>query len=281
MRTRTKGLSLALLFSPIVTNAQAEAAGGAPRTLEAIRKYALSYVQNLPEYTCVQVTSRTDTPEPIIYGALGRTTVLNRPTHDVIEEELSFVGGKERYKVAKVNGFPADRATHEQLGGTVSEGEFGSLLKHIFDPDTGTSFRPAPPTKLGGRAMNVFAFSVPQTQGYTVYDPDLKGEILLAYEGSVYADAETNAVMRITMKCVDIPRETRLTAVELTLEYKPIQLSGREFILPSHFELHWRKRSNESMRQVWEEATNDVDFKLYRRFTAEATIDFTEKQPPQ
>jgi hypothetical protein len=236
--------------------------------LEALRSYALGYVQNLPDYTCVQVTDRIATSERAIRS------------HDVIEEELSYVGGKERYKVTKVNGFPSANASHDQLGGTVSQGEFGSLLKHIFDPDTGTIFQSAASERLLGRRMNVLTFSVPQSKGYTVYDGELKRNLTLGYEGSVYADAETNAVMRITMKCVHIPRETRLMAVELTLVYKTTQLLDREFILPSHFELSWRKRRGETVAQgPQEDATNAVDFKQYRRFTAESTIDFSGNQP--
>jgi hypothetical protein len=264
---RTKGLYLALVLSAISANAQRVAAVGEPKALEAIRKYALSYVQNLPDYTCVQVSDRIDTAERAAR------------THDVIEEELSFVGGKERYKVTKVNGFPAANTSHEKLGGTVSQGEFGSLLKHIFDPETGTTFRSAGQDKLQGRTMNVLNFSVPQSKGYTIYDGELKRDFILAYEGSVYTDAETNAVMRLTMRCVNIPRETRLIAAELTLEYRPTRLADREYILPSHFELVWQKRKALIGPGPQEDATNAVDFKLYRRFSAAATIDFTENQP--
>ncbi len=196
-----------------------------------------------------------------------------------IEEELSFVGGKETYKVTRVNGSRAANITHEQVGPTTSTGEYGSLLRNIFDPDTGTSFQSAP-TKLQGRGMNVFTFSVPQAKGYAIYDGETKREFLLAYEGSVYADAETNAVMRVMLKCVDFPSETRLTAAELTLDYRPTRLSSQTFILPSHFTLVWRKRKNETRKpkQYAEEETNIGDFKRYHRFKAVSTIDFTDKE---
>jgi hypothetical protein len=247
------------------------AAAQEPRPLEAVRNYALNYVQSLPDYTCVQVTKRVHTSLAFL-PAGGGPFSAGVNSNDTIEEELSFVGGKERYKVTKVNGFPPATTDHEKLGGAVSEGEFGSLLKHIFDPETGTTFRAAPQEKIQGRAMNVIAFSVPQAKGYSVHDGERNRDLLLAYTGSVWADAETNAVMKITMKCVNIPRETWLQAMELTLEYKLTQLSDQKYILPSHVQLTWRKPGSAGVPK--QEGNNEVEFKSYRRFTAESNIDF-------
>ena len=261
------------------------AGGQKSTTLEAVRAYALSYYQDLPDYTCVQETDRRFTREMDLSAnrrAGDRITVAGPQdySHSLIEEELSFVAGKETYKVTRVNDSRVANITHEGLGGTTSTGEYGSLLRHIFDPDTGTSFQSAAPTKLQGRTMNVFTFNVPQAKGYVIYDGEFKHEFLFAYEGSVYADAETNAVMRITMKCVDFPSETRFTAIELTLDYKITQLSNRKFMLPSHFSLIWQKRRDETTRpmQYAEGETNTGDFKRYHRYKVDSTIDFTDKE---
>ena len=252
----------ALLFSAVAASPQGRTPVGQsianPPALEGIRKYALNYVQNLPAYTCLQETNRRRG-----FGGIN----------DVIEEELSFFGGTEHYKVTKVNGEPVANVSHEQLGGMVSEGEFGSLLMRIFDPATGTSFRSAPSARIQGRAMNVLTFSVPQSKGYGLYDTDLKRTLILPFEGSVYADAQTNAVMRITMKCINLPKETRYVALELALEYKATRLSGHEYVLPSHFELAWRKTGSGGIVSI-EQASNTVDFKLYRRYTADSRISF-------
>jgi hypothetical protein len=273
-------LSLWLVFVNVV--AIAMAGGQESTTLEAVRAYVLSYYQGLPDYTCVQETDRRFSREmdPANRRAGDRVTVAGPQdySHSLIEEELSFVGGKETYKVTRVNDSRVANITHEGLGGTTSTGEYGSLLRHIFDPETGTSFQSAAPTKLQGRIMNVFTFRVPQAKGYVIYDGEFKRDFLFAYEGSVYADAETNAVMRITMKCADFPIETRLTAVELTLDYRPTRLSNQTFILPSHFTLVWRKGKNETTGQRPEEETNTGDFKRYHRFKADSTIDFTETE---
>ncbi len=122
--------------------------------------------------------------------------------------------------------------------------------------------------------MNVFNYRVPQFAGYSIHDGDRNRDLLLAYVGSVWADAETNAVMKITLKCVNIPSGTRLAATEMTLDYKPTELLGRQYILPSHFELVWRR--NAAGQAPQEQGTSRVDFKSYRRFTAESNIDFSK-----
>jgi hypothetical protein len=261
------------------------AGGQKSTTLEAVRAYVLSYYQDLPDYTCVQETDRRFAREVDLSAnrRAGDGVTVAGPqdfSHSLIAEELSFVGGKETYKVTRVNDSRVANLTHEQLGGTTSTGEYGSLLHHLFDPDTGTSFQSAAPTKLQGRPVNVFTFSVPQAKGYAIYDGEFKREFLFAYEGSVYADAETNAVMRITMKCVDFPSETRFTAVELTLDYRPTRLANQTFILPSHFTLIWRKRKNEttSPKQYAEEESNTGDFKGYHRFRTDSKIDFVNNE---
>ena len=230
-----------------------------PPALEAVRSYALSYVQSLPDYACLQETKRLETGVRNVSG-------------DKVEEELSFFGGEEHYKVLKVNGKPANGVTHEQLGGAISEGEFGAILKQIFDPHSITAFRPQTSGRIQGRAMTLLPFRVPQQTGYLYVDGELHRSMRVAYEGTVWADAETNAVMKIAMKLVNIPKESRLELTDITLDYKAVDISGREFILPSRFEWNWRKRA--AYGAADEGGTNQINFSGCRKFTAESNIDF-------
>jgi len=92
--------------------------------LAAMKEYALNYTKNLPNYVCVQTTRRRI--EPTERGYL--------PQGDEVQEMLTFVDGKESYKVEMVNGKSQPNMKHEQLGGVVTSGEFGSMLFNIFDP---------------------------------------------------------------------------------------------------------------------------------------------------
>lgn len=227
--------------------------------LGAIREYAMNYTKSLPNYTCTQVIRRESTT------TLGKPPVSISQT-DLIEEELSVVDRKEVRKVTKINGKPAPNADPDQLKGPSSRGEFGNLLDTLFDPRTKADFRWDRFVTLNGRRLYVFTFRVAQPEGFNMEEP--KGALRVAYRGSLYADYQTKAVMRIQVDFINIPVTSTYQAVELTLDYKPTQVAGQEFTLPSHYRMHARTNLGET--------TNDIDYKSYRRFGAEATILFDD-----
>src|SRR5207245_3410040 len=94
------------------------------RVLAAATEYALNYTKKLPDFICSQVTRRYVDPT-------GKE--VWRP-QDTILERLSYFEQHEDYKVVMVNDRPTDIA-HEKLGGSAtSSGEFGSIMKEVFDP---------------------------------------------------------------------------------------------------------------------------------------------------
>lgn len=99
-----------------------------PRAVGTVRQYALNYSQSLPDYTCVQETRRIVTTASRPVGKQSKNGTLTIPESskaDAIEEEISFVGGAEHYKVLKVNGIAAKNITHEQLSGTLPRANSG------------------------------------------------------------------------------------------------------------------------------------------------------------
>ena len=229
--------------------------------LAAMKEYALSYTKNLPNYVCVQTTRRRI--EPTVRGYL--------PQGDEVQELLSFVDGKETYKVEMVNGKSQPNLKHEQLGGVVTSGEFGRLLFSIFDPDSGTEFHWDHWATLRGKPMYVFAYSVPKSNGYSMYHGESKREYTSAYQGLVYADVQTKTVMRIKMETSGIPADFPIHEVNITLDYAPTKISEQEYVLPYHFEL--------TSKEVKAETTNRADYKLYQKFGAEASITFGDIEP--
>jgi hypothetical protein len=229
--------------------------------LAALREYALSYTKNLPNYVCVQTTRRRIEPTQRGYVPQG----------DEVQELLSFVDGKETYKVEMVNGKSQPNLKHDQLGGVVTSGEFGRLLFSIFDPDSGTEFHWDHWATLRGKLMYVFAYSVPKSNGYTMYHGESKREYTSAYEGLVYADVQTKTVMRVKMETTGIPPDFPIHEVNITLDYAPTKISNQEYVLPYHFEL--------TSKEVRAETTNRADYRLYQKFGAEASITFGDIEP--
>jgi len=241
-------ISCALLFITSCAFGQQTAA------IDAIREYVLNYTKNLPNYTCTLRTTRT-IQQPNAIQSLRST---------VIEEQLSFVEGKERRRITQINERPASREPDYQPVG-MSRGEFGNILDIIFEPATAADLRWDRADTLNGRGVDVVAFHVPQSRGYVLKGS--RGNLQVPFEGFVYADAQTHAVLRIQLKCTMIPNDSEIRNVDLSLDYQAAQVAGREFILPSHFVLHYVDSRNRRH-------TNDARYSAYRRFDADATIQF-------
>jgi VWFA-related protein len=230
--------------------------------LSGVREYVRSYTASLPNYTCIQTTRQT-----MMAPLAAPTGVrLGPPPHtDVFEEQISFVDGREIRTVTKINDQRPLASEQAQIG-PVSHGEFGSLLYRIFDPQSGTDIRWKRAATLDGRRVNVFEFRVPQSSGYALVGS--KGQVKVPFEGLVYADRQTDAVIQIELKCTGIPSGSEYRALSLTLDYKPARIAGREHLLPSGFLLHYQTTGNAAMI--------GAEFKSCRQFSADSTVRFDD-----
>jgi hypothetical protein len=224
------------------------------KILAEVTKNALDYTKNLPNFICTHVTRRYQG----LPGAKGWRIA------DTVQEQLSFSDGKEDYKVVLVNNLPVTNITHEQLGGTTSRGEFGTRLHEIFRPESKAEIHWSRWATLRGRRMHVFDYTVLQKNSdYLIHDGESGREMVGGYHGSFFADAETLSVMRINME-VDGLEDFPIKQVKLTLDYDLIDISGKDFVLPLRFEL-----TSDSPRYS---SRNNVEFRRYNKFTADATI---------
>jgi hypothetical protein len=235
--------------------------------IEKVRDQALSYTKQLPNYVCTQRTRQIMQREDFRPGRSG-ADIIEQPVSDadLIEEQISFVDNRETRRVVSLNGQPVAADSPVQRNGTPSRGEFGGILEVIFDPQTPANLKMERPTTLDRRPVYVFSYRVPQSKGYTLTES--KEKIQVPYQGLVYADAETLAVVRIEMKITpqDIPKKSEYANAALTLDYKPEQVAGHESILPAHYSLHYQMRNGM--------ATYIADYTNYRKFSADATIKF-------
>ncbi len=189
------------------------------KVLAAITQSAETYSEGLPNFICMQVTRR--------YVAQNGNE--NFRLTDTIAERLSYFEHKEDYKVISVNGTPVSNRKHEQLGGATSSGEFGSMLYEIFSPESRTEFQWERWGKLRDHVMHVFSFRVRlENSKYSITAEEVKRTVTVGYHGLIYADRDSNSVMRITMEADDIPEDFPIRSAGETLDYDSISLSGRE-----------------------------------------------------
>lgn len=233
--------------------AQSPSKGEQAAALDAIREYALSYAKRLPNYTCTQTNRQTI--------AVRDLTLTESKEFDCGSKQNTW----STPAIALAEGAPSQPAAGE----TSARGEFRKLLDTIFDPETGADLRWDRQAMLSGRGVSVFAVRVPQSRGYNLVES--KRTIAVPFKGFVYADSETGAVLRIEMKCIDIPRDSEYTGADLTLDYEPARVAGDERILPAHYLAHFH--------MVRGNVTNEAGFTAYRWFNADSTVKFEDDEP--
>jgi len=230
------------------------------RIIDEARQSALDYTKRLPDFICLQITQRYVDPAGL---------ELNWLKQDTIKTRVSYVDNHENYEVISVN----NRATNSslrELGGATSTGEFGTMLAELFDPETEAQFRWARHSLLRGRGVYVFHFQVPKSRSRWRLSFERRREIITAYRGLVYIDKETERVLRIVMAAEGVPPDFPIREARTRLDYDFTQIAGRRYLLPLKAEVR--------MRQDKLLARNEVQFRLYRKFSADATISFSEAE---
>jgi hypothetical protein len=233
------------------------------KIIQEAREYAINYTKQLPNFICVQVTRRD-------YDPSG--TGNNWYHGDTITARLSY-NGFENYEVILHNNQPVTNATMRQFGGTTSEGEFGSMMKEIFEPDTHTQFSWDHWGKLRGRKTYVFAYDVAQEFSKYHVEADDKLSIVPAYRGLVYIDEDTKMVVKIVMTPYDMPSTFPIHNITSSLDYDLETIGDMQFMLPLKSVL-----TSKRDRQM---TKNDIEFRLYRKFGTETTIKFTPDPLPE
>jgi hypothetical protein len=230
------------------------------KVLNKVRGYALNYVKTLPDFICTQVTRRYIDPSGLEFWQ----------RQDVLTARLTYFEQKENYKLVLVNGTMTEQP-YESVGGAISTGEFGSLMREIFEDATEAKFQWERWATLRGKRAHVFSYRVTQPHSQWRIDYEHTDHIYPAYHGLIYVDRDTLAVMRITLEADDIPASFPIQRASTILDYDYTKISNQEHMLPLKAVIR--------MRQGKFLVKNEVEFRLYRKFSAEAIITFDTPEP--
>jgi hypothetical protein len=245
------------------------------KVLESARALAMQYSHVLPDFICTQVTHRSiaraiDSNPNIGAGVSGRSPIAAMAgamgySNDVIEEQLTYVGGTENYEVVTVNGKTVHNVSHQQFQGATSEGEFGSMMVQVFDPGSRATFTWGRTATEHGRHVWVYGFLVPKEYGTEVIARDSDKEVQVALSGEVYIDPETKEVLQITSS-LDLPYNFPIRIAQRSIQFAPREIAGKNYSLPTRSLVHM-----EDGKSVYD---NRIEFKNYHRFASESTIHF-------
>lgn len=238
------------------------------KVLDQVTDYARNYIKQLPDFLCTQVTRRFYDPSGLEFWQ----------KMDTITEKLSYAERKESYQVVLVNDTPQTGVTHEQLGGTTSSGEFGTLIRDLFDPAARAEFAWERWGKLRDRLQHVYRYRVQQPNSkysitWTSGPNSTPQTIVAGYSGYVYADADTGLLMRMTLKAEDIPVDYPIQKVDQVLDYDFTKIGESEYLLPLKSVV--KSRAGKILTK------NELEFRSYRKFGTESVITFTPEALPE
>ena len=228
------------------------------RIVHGTQQIALNYSRSLPDFFCTEVVKRHD-------DARGPLQL-----RDTLEIKLTYFEGKEDYRVLTVNG-RANIRPLEEVGGSISKGEFASMLNSIFTGESKAVLQWEHWTTVRNRAAHVFKFTIkPENSSYHISFRDQgrfsSQSVKTGQLGYVYIDRDTNQVLRIIGEADTIPKNFPVQYSSTVLDYDFVDVGGREFLLPLRADVRM-STNNLNTRNL-------VEFHGYRKFSGESTITF-------
>jgi hypothetical protein len=215
--------------------------------LARITENALKYSKNLPDFVCNRLTRRSADPTGFSQ---------NWHTIDTVDEELSYAGHKENYKVVSVNG---KNAPGSRRSASASY-EFGDALSWIFAPSVKADIKWHSWTAVNQRRTYVFAYSVVQANSQFIVGAS-RNKVAASIAGMVYADAETGNIMRVIVIATS-PAKFPVTNVTYDLSYDFAKSGDQRFVAPLKADYH----AKDGKTLLWTE----VEFRRYRLPGSEA-----------
>jgi hypothetical protein len=224
--------------------------------VQEARGIALNYTQSLPDFIATESIRR--------YSDERGSWQLK----DTLTIKLSYFDQFEDYKVLNINGRPST-LPYEAVGGTITQGEFGSLLREVFEPRSAAELHWDHWTTLRGRPAQVYTFRVRVANSRYMMVVGNRGErdtITAGQHGFVYVDRDTRQIVRIVAEADSIPEKFPVRHSTTSLDYGFADVGGRQFLLPLRAEVRMGTASIQTR--------NEVEFHSYKKFGAESSISF-------
>lgn len=233
------------------------------KVIEEAREYALNYSKTLPDFICLQVTRRY-LDRHYKPGTEGSWSVS-----DKLAEKLTYFDQQEKYEAVSHNDTSLyGKAGADKFGGALSRGDFGTLLREIFDPKSSAEFHWERWTGLDGHWMHVYTFVIDQAHSNDTLDYNNgAARVTAAYHGEIFIEEGPNVVWRITVD-PDPPASFPMQNIHQVLDYRYTELSGQKFLLPLN--------GTVVMRADGVGSKNEIDFRSYRKYSADTSITFDD-----
>jgi hypothetical protein len=231
------------------------------RVLDATREYALNYTKSLPDFISLEVTRRYY-DRHYRPGEEGSWAIADR-----LAEKLTFYDQKEKYELISRNDDSLYGKSSDSVGGALSRNEFGTLMKEVFDPASDAQFHWERWGNLDNHLMHVYRYYIDQPHSHWTLDYQHSQQVTPAYHGEVFVEKNSNEIWRITVE-PEPPASFPMQNIREALDYRYTDVGGQPFLLPL--------KSEVIMRADGIGTRNDIEFRSYKKYSADATITFDD-----
>jgi len=222
------------------------------------RKRALDYGKSLPNFICVEFTSRS----------VDQSGNGNWKHRDSLGELLTYHDNQEARSTLEVNGKRSSLTRAEMNSNwPTSIGEFGGLLNLVFAPSSKANFewKEAGTLVDGSGTLQVLAYRVAHENATIDLNEGNNNTIGVGFHGLVYIDSTTSGIRRITVEADGLPPSFSMHAAAMAVDYDYVAISGRDYLLPVHSTVRLQRHR----RQI---DLNEIAFRNYRRYASRAKM---------
>jgi hypothetical protein len=222
------------------------------KLIEDARTRAVSYMDSLPNFMCVEVTNRS-------VDASGAGNWKHR---DTIAELLRYHDKAETHTMLELNGqaSTADRdALLKQKNSTLSGGELGGVLKAVFAPSAKANFHWKETDALGSGTVQVFDYEVAKANSMFSVVGSNDQELMVGFRGQVFVDTATHSVRRISLQAEDLPKGFPTEATVMGVDYDYVSINGQDYLMPVSAELRVRQTHHQAV-------LNTIEFRDYKKY---------------
>jgi hypothetical protein len=224
--------------------------------LDTTRETALGYNDALPDFICTEKVQRSQ-------------RIATFTTTDELSIQVTYFGHRENYRLIAINGTRSEQAI-ESLEGPISGGEFGTLLRRVFEPSSAADFEWKGWSNIRKQRVAVFSYRVAHARSHYVlgYRTNTGGVVTATagHHGEVAIHSDTRNVLRLTAIADDTPKDSEIAQSSVEVDYDFKDIAGRNYWLPL--------RAVARMRRGYRQFTNTVEFVGYRKFDTDSKIDF-------
>jgi hypothetical protein len=257
--------------------------------LQRAQQYAQSYVRNLPNFLCDQVTRR--------YTNLSGFQLDGHPHYgedlhfsDSFTQNLRFVEGSEEAVVQHRSKKRATKISTKE-GQSLSSGEFGVDMMMIFGAGVNPMVQWHHWEDFERKRTAVFSYRVDLPKSQFTLEAcctmvpgigEARHRVRAAVRGLVYIDDEKGVISRLVIQPVSLPPAFRIKESDTVIDYGDVVIGGRAYRLPLRAVSFVRSEvqaNGATPHPVYTQKNrNEISFINYRKFESESVLTFTQSK---